>query len=356
MRRARNHLPPRSFPFVSILVPARNEEKNIAQCVHSLLAQDYPSFEVLILDDESIDNTNAILQDIAKTNSNLYIIDGKPKPKDQVGKNWACTQLAEQAKGDLFLFTDADTVYQTNSLKSIVTSLIGEKADFLTGFPHQQVHSWGERLLVPFFSWAMICFNPLWLAYRLRFSGLSSAVGQMMFFTREAYFKIGGHAGVSGSVVDDLSMVRQIKRFNLRWRVVYIADVISCRMYDNSREAYSGFVKNLFAAFDYRVLPFFFVFGWLFVMFWGPIIILILLLSGFAPYAKSFEILASIGLAILLWILPYLEIKVPWTLALLYPVTVMANIGTAIQSFRQTIGGKLTWKERPIARQKWKWL
>ena len=356
MRRARNHLPQQSFPFVSILVPARNEEKNIAQCVLSLLAQDYPSFEVIILDDESIDNTNAILQDIAKTNLKLYIIDGKPKPKDQVGKNWACTQLAEQAKGDLFLFTDADTIYKPNSLRSIVTSLIEEKADLLTGFPHQQVHSWGERLLVPFFSWAMICFNPLWIAYRLRLSALSSAVGQMMLFTREAYSISGGHAGVSGSVVDDLSMVRQIKRFNLRWRVVYIADVISCRMYDNSREAYSGFVKNLFAAFDYRLLPFFFVFAWLFVMFWGPIIILIFLLIGLAPSANMIDILASIGLSIIIWLLPYLVIKVPWTFALLYPVTILANIGVAIQSFRQTIAGNLFWKDRPIAKQKWKWL
>jgi len=356
MRRARHQLPPRSFPFVSILVPARNEEKNIAQCVLSLLAQDYPSFELLILDDESIDNTRVILQEIANKNSNLYIIDGKPKPKDQVGKNWACTQLAEQAKGDLFLFTDADTVYKPNSLKSIVTSQIGENTDLLTGFPHQQVHSWGERLLVPFFSWAMICFNPLWIAYRLRLSALSSAVGQMMLFTREAYFMIGGHAGISGSVVDDLSMVRQMKRYRLRWRVAYIADLISCRMYDNSLEAYSGFVKNLFAAFDFRVLPFFFVFGWLFVMFWGPIIILILSLIGFAPYAKLFVILASIGLSIIIWLLPYLELKVPWTIALLYPVTILANIGAAIQSFRQTIAGNLVWKDRPIGRQKWKWL
>jgi chlorobactene glucosyltransferase len=202
----------------------------------------------------------------------------------------------------------------------------------------------------------MICFNPLGMAYRLRSSALSSAVGQMMFFTREAYFKIGGHAGISGSIVDDLSMVRQIKRFHLCWRVAHIADLISCRMYNNTREAYSGFVKNLFAAFEYRALPFFFVFGWLFVMFWGPILILILLLAGFAPAANLFAILASIGLSIFLWVLPYLEIKVPVTIALLYPVTVLANIGVAIQSFRHTIGGTLTWKDRPIARQKWKWL
>lgn len=355
-RRARNHFPPQSFPFVCILIPARNEEWNIADCVLSLLAQDYPSFEILILDDQSTDNTRAILQEIADQNSNLTILDGKPTPRDHVGKNWACTQLAEQANGELFFFTDADTLHKPDSLRSIVTSLIGEKADLLTGFPSQQVHSWGEKLLVPFFSWAMLCFNPLWIAYRLRLPALSSAVGQMMLFRREAYFTIGGHTGVSGSIVDDLSLVRLTKSYGLKWRVAHIADIISCRMYQNSREAYNGFVKNLFAAFDYRLLTFIFVLAWLFVLFWVPILVLILMFFGFAPEAKLLDILVCVGVSILLWLIPYLEIKLPFTLALLYPVTILANIVMAFQSFHHTITGNTSWKDRPIAKQKWKWL
>ena len=150
---------------------------------------------MLILDDQSTDHTRDILHEIVKQNPNLIIIDGKPAPADQVGKNWACTQLAEQAKGDYLLFTDADTIHKPNCLKSIVTSLVGERADLITGFPSQQVCSWGERLLVPFFSWAMICFIPLGIAYCLRRSALYSAVGQMMLFRRDAYEMIGGHAG-----------------------------------------------------------------------------------------------------------------------------------------------------------------
>ena len=131
-RRSRYHPSVKSFPFVSILVPARNEERNIAKCINSLLAQEYPSFEVLVLDDQSTDNTRNILQAIAIQNDKLTILDGTPIPSGYIGKSWACEQLAEQAKGQLFLFTDADTFHNQDCLKSIVTSLIGEKADLIT--------------------------------------------------------------------------------------------------------------------------------------------------------------------------------------------------------------------------------
>jgi chlorobactene glucosyltransferase len=355
-RRARRHLPPKSFPLVSVLVPARNEARNITDCVHSLLAQDYPSFEILVLDDQSTDSTRTILQEIGDQYTNLIILDGKPKPSGQIGKSWACTQLAQQAKGELLLFTDADTFHKPDSLKSVVTSMIGEKADLLTGFPSQQAHTWGEKLLVPFFSWAMICFNPLWVAYQLRLPELSSAVGQMMLFRREAYFTIGGHAGVNTSLIDDLALARLIKSHGLRWRVTQIADTVSCRMYHNSREAYNGFVKNIFAAFDYHLLPCVFVFTWLFVMFWTPLIVLPLMIFGFAPLPNHLEIWACIGLSTLLWSVPYRYIGFPLYMAILYPVTILANIAVAFQSIRCTIAGKLSWKDRPLAKQNWKWL
>ena len=171
IHRARRHVPPPVFPTVSILVPARNEEKNIAACVDSLLAQDYPSFEVIVLDDQSSDATRSILETLGGGRTKLRILDGSPPAEGRVGKNWACIQLARQATGDLLFFTDADTLHHPQTLKAIVTALVGEQADLLTGFPRQEVRTWGERLLVPFFSWALLCFIPLELAYRLRLPG-----------------------------------------------------------------------------------------------------------------------------------------------------------------------------------------
>ncbi len=134
LHQARKHDAPPVFPMVSILVPARNEEKNIASCIRSLLAQDYPSFEIIVYDDQSTDNTRSILEQIAREQPKLKVTVGNPLPEGRLGKNWACAQLALQAKGDLLLFTDADTIYQPHALCSIVTALIGEQADLADWF------------------------------------------------------------------------------------------------------------------------------------------------------------------------------------------------------------------------------
>jgi cellulose synthase/poly-beta-1,6-N-acetylglucosamine synthase-like glycosyltransferase len=157
--RARRHVPPSLFPKVSILIPARNEEKNIAGCVSSLLAQDYPSFEVIVLDDQSSDNTRSILMRIAGSEPRLSVLAGSPLPEGRLGKNWACAQLAQRANGDQLYFTDADTIHQPQALRALVTTLIGEQADLLTGFPGQELQTWGERLIVPFFFMGFLLFH-----------------------------------------------------------------------------------------------------------------------------------------------------------------------------------------------------
>lgn len=355
-RRARHHSPPAVFPMVSVLIPARNEERSIAGCILSILAQDYPSFEVLVLDDQSSDGTRAILESISVSHTALRVLHGESPSGNQVGKNWACSQLASQAQGELLFFTDADTLHKPDTLKTLVTTLLGEQADLLTGFPRQGIHTWGERLLVPFFSWAFLCFVPLTLAYKLRLSFLSIAVGQVMLFRREAYLSIGGHESVSSSVVDDMSLVRQIKTKRLRWRVSYIADLISCRMYHASREAIDGFSKNLFAAFDYRMLPFLFTFTWLMVMFWEPLILSAVMISGLVTQAQPIAVVACLVLSILLWAIPYGEMSIPFFLAFLYPFTILANVGVAFRSLVFSLGGRTVWKGRTITRTRWKWL
>ena len=355
LHRATRHAPPPVFPKVSILVPARDEEANIAACIQSLLAQDYPSFEVLAYDDESSDATRSILEQMARTQPKLKVLVGSSLPEGRLGKIWACVQLARQAKGDLLLFTDADTLHQPQTLRFIVTALIGEQADLLTGFPRQEMHTWGERLLVPFFSWSFLCFSPLGLAYRLRLPALSNAVGQMMLFRREAYQAIGGHDRLGTSVVDDLMLARRIKAAGLRWRVMNITDLITCRMYPGSRTAFYGFTKNFFAAFNHRLLSFTFVFLWLAVMFWEPLIVLGLSIFGQAPQAQTGELAICIGLSLLVWLIPYVELGIPSGLAFLYPITLLANEVVAFQSLWLSLSGRLSWKDRTLPRPRWKW-
>jgi chlorobactene glucosyltransferase len=355
LHHARRHALPPVLPKVSILVPARNEEMNIASCILSLLAQDYPSFELIACDDQSSDCTRKILGQIASSQPTLKVLDGDPLPEGQLGKNWACIQLARQATGDLLFFTDADTIHQPQVLKLLVAALTGEKADLLTGFPRQEMHTWGERLLVPFFSWAFYCFIPLGLAYRLQIPFLSNANGQMMLFRRQAYQVIGGHESVSASMIDDLMLAQHIKKAGLRWRVLHSRDLVSCRMYRGNQAAFDGFTKNLFAAFDFHLLRFSFAFLWLAVMFWEPLIVLSLAAIGWLPQARGLELVNCVGLSLLLWLIPYFELGFPLGLACIYPFTILANLVVAFQSLRLSLTGALTWKDRPLARPRWKW-
>ena len=345
-----------NFPSVSILVPARDEEKSISKCIHSLLVQDYPDYEVIVLDDYSSDNTANILKQIKIDYPSLNVLSGIPLPEGFTGKNWACAQLAQHAQGELLLFTDADTEFQPQALREIVKAMAGENADLLTGYPRQEMGSWGERLLVPFFLWAVLCFIPLWLAYRLRIPNLSTAVGQMMLFRREAYQKVGGHAALGAQIVEDIALARRIKKAGLRWRVLNITDLISCRMYRGSQEAYDGFAKNLFATFDFHLGIFLFVYLWLGALFLEPLIILLAKLFGLFPSASYIELAICIGLSVLIWCITYWELKLPIILSFIYPITMIANEIVAFQSIIFSLSGRLSWKGRPLPRAKLKLL
>lgn len=354
--RARRHSLPSKLPKVSIMVPARNEEITIEACLRSLLVQDYPDFEVFVLDDQSTDATLSIVQRLAAEYLRLRVLNGAPATQKIAGKNWACAQLAEQAKGEYFLFTDADTMHQPGMLAGVVGAMLGEKADMLTGFPRQVVKTWGERLLVPFFTWASLNFIPLGLAYLMRSTVLSVAVGQLMIFKRDAYQVVGGHAALGTNFLDDIVLARHIKAAKLRWRVLSIADLVICRMYRNSQKAYAGLTKSLFGAFDYRLLSYLFVILWLVSMTWVPLVVSTLWLAGLAPLANPVVLLACLGLGLFTWLIAYIEIRVPIYLALLYPLTILVNAWVMLRSLVFTLTGKLRWKDRALEKPRWKWL
>ena len=350
LRRARRHSPPSHFPKVSILIPARNEARNIERCVASLLAQDYPDFEVLVLDDESIDGTGDIVTALAAGEPRLHILVGRPVEAGWTGKNWACAQLSARAEGDLLFFTDADTHHQPRMLRELVTAMEGEKADLLGGFPRQEVATTGEKFIVPFFSWVIFCFTPLWLGYRLQTPAISTAVGQALLFRRVAYEGIGGHRTVRAEMIEDLELARQIKSHGYRWRMVDITDVIACRMYRSGGEAAAALSRNLFAAFDFRVAPYVFAWAWLLVLFLKPFLDLGLYAAGLPIGVPLVAVFGCIGLALLVWLIPFYQLKLPLMPALLYPITMLVMGGVALRSLWLGLRGRLTWKDRAIGR------
>lgn len=349
LRRLGTYPLPVHFPSVSVLVPARNEEANIGPCVRLLLAQEYPDFEVLVLDDESDDKTAEILHALAKDNDRLRVFVGQSLPAGWMGKHWACHRLAQMAVGDLLLFTDADTCHHPHTLRDGVAALLAEEADLLTAIPHQETVTWSERLVVPAFPWSIFVFLPLAIAHRVRAPSLSASVGQFMLFRRRAYAQIGGHAAVRQDAVDDIALGRQIKVQGLRWRVVDGGERISCRMYGGFREVCDGFTKNLLAGFGYNVPLFILVWVCLGVLFWEPLTLLALRGVGVPISASSiFLAIGAVALSLLLWVIPYWRFGFPLWLACLYPVTVLLAAIIASRSMLLTLRGQATWKGRVL--------
>ena len=240
-------------PKLSVLIPARNEANSIADTVRLLLAQTYPNFEVLILDDGSTDGTPDIARAVAQGDPRLRILAGQPLLAGWLGKNWACHQLAQAARGDWLIFTDADVRWQPEALAGLVALADQAGADLLTVWPTQITVSRAERWVVPLIALAIMGYLPAWAVHHLHYASLAAANGQCLAFRRAAYNAVGGHVAVRASVIEDITFARLIKAKGLNLRMADGAGLIACRMYRTWREVRDGFAKNILAGYGGRV-------------------------------------------------------------------------------------------------------
>lgn len=336
------------LPRVSVLIPARNEEQNIAACVESLLVQDYPDFEVLVLDDHSTDQTPAILQQLAQREARLQVIPGDSLPEGWLGKHWANHQLSQRATGGLLLFTDADTRHAPDTLRESVAALIVQQADLLTAFPRQDMLTWGERLTVPILSFSILSFFPILLIKRLRLAALSVTIGQFMLFRRNAFDAIGGYASVRADVVDDVMLGRRIMATGLHWQLVDGTRHVSCRMYRDFSSAWSGFTKNLFAMFGHHILLYAIAWCWIGACFLLPPLALV---SGTLSRLLNFPTaIAAVAVleGLFIFSVAYRRFRFPMYLVVLYPIHVAVFILLAMRSLLHTLLGSGSWKGRTL--------
>ncbi len=353
LRRLRSYPPPPRYPRVSILVPARNEATNIEVCLRSLLTQEYPNYEVIVLDDASEDATPAIILRLQAEFPRLRALKGKPLPVDWLGKHWACQQLGEAAVGEILLFTDADTQHGPQTLLHAVSALFAEGADLLTAIPREETVTWAEKLTIPIIPWSILVFLPLALAYRLRVPTLSSSIGQFMMYRRHAYEAVGGYASVRLDVVDDIAMGRRIKAAGFRWHLADGVRDVRCRMYHNFHEVWEGFTKNVYASLGSSIPVFALVWLWMLIAFLEPVVVLALFLLG-VPVPGAFTELAAlaVGLSALLWFFSHWRFGFPLYLTALYPVTIALSFTIAMRSIVLATTGRSTWKGRTLARTK----
>jgi len=243
-----------SQPPVSLLIPARNEAEVIGQTVRSLLAQIYPDFEIILLDDNSTDETAAIVGQLAGSSSRLRLINGVPLPAGWSGKNWACHQLAQAAAGEWLIFTDADVRWEPSALAALVAEMDSNGADLQTVWPTQQSHTWVERLTVSLVALVVQAYLPLPLVHYTPWPIFAAANGQCLAFRRRAYEAVGGHEAVSNEVLEDVTLSRMVKAQGLRLRMADAAGLITCRMYRDWPSVRDGFAKNILAGYGGRVI------------------------------------------------------------------------------------------------------
>ena len=260
--------PSEDAPLVSVLVPARNEALRITPCLQSLSIQDYPRYEILVLDDHSTDATADVVLGLGFSREKggpCRLLEGRTLPEGWTGKAWACHQLAAAANGKYLLFTDADTAHDPAALGACIHHARETDAALLSAWPRQVTGSWSERAVIPLVYVLLLGALPHYLLRRLQcrpeylrgrsgrsLESLGAANGQHLLFRRDAYEAIGGHAAVRDHLVEDVALGRLVAaRTGDGLRLINCdgSRLVRCRMYTSFPEVWEGFTKNLRAAF-----------------------------------------------------------------------------------------------------------
>ncbi len=332
---------PTDQPIVTIIIPARNEERSIRTCLSGLMAQDYKHSEIIVIDDNSTDNTAAIVREFPTAR----LITGAPLPEGWTGKNWACHQGAQAATGEILIFTDADTRHTQTAVSNSVAWMKSHKLAMLSAFPQQITVTFAEKMVVPAIELFLYAGIPLWLTYLSKNKHLAAANGQWVCFTKSAYTTLGGHESVAMEIVEDVELSRRAKALGLRLLTLAATGVIYCRMYESASEVREGFAKNLFGIVRYRTLPFAVLLLGFFV---GCVVPSILI---FVPSVWELAAIA-VGLNMFFRLIIALRFKHPvWESVLLQPLAILWIIFIGIESYFRIKGGGVRWKGRIITVQ-----
>jgi hypothetical protein len=242
--------PPPVPERVSVLLPLRDEAHRVVPCLRALLAQEaVPDLEVLVLDDCSTDGTADVVRAAVGDDPRVRLLRGEAPPAGWLGKPHACARLAARATGSVLVFLDADVVPAPRALAGTVALLRWSGLDLVSPYPRQLAVSPAERLVQPLLQWSWLTTLPLRLAERSTRESLGAANGQLLAVDAAAYRRAGGHAAVRGAVLDDLALLRAVKRSGGRGVVADGTGLAECRMYDGWDELRAGYTKSLWAAF-----------------------------------------------------------------------------------------------------------
>ena len=344
--------PPSDAPVVSIVIPARNEARNIGRCAESALASRYPRLEVIIVDDHSTDDTAAIAEELASHDQRLRVITPPTLPDGWFGKQWACATGAAAARGDLLGFMDADTWQAPDLVTRAVNAMRARGSDLLSVAGMQELGSFWERLIQPqIFAIMLQRFGGTELVNRSRSASQKIANGQCIWMRRDAYEALGGHAAVKHEVAEDLALAQLWFRAGRTVTLVLGLSQLSTRMYTSLRELVEGWGKNVFAggrdamplgALGRAIFPVLLVTPPLLQL--VPPAVLALGLAGIVGSAALTWAAIATGANLVWWTLVYAWLRMSPAYALLHPLGAAVLLYVVVRSMVR--GSRVRWKER----------
>jgi chlorobactene glucosyltransferase len=338
--------------LVSVVVPARNEARNIARCVGSLLASTYPNFEVIVVDDHSTDGTGEIVRQFAAGDAagRVRVLEAPALPEGWFGKQWACQSGAEVARGELLLFTDADTAHGPELLARSVNAMRARGAALFTVAGRQEMVTFWEKVVQPFvFAILLSRYGGLERMSQSTNPRNKIANGQYLLFTRAAYDALGRHASVRHHVAEDMMLAQRCAVLGLPMHMVMGREHLSTRMYTSLEEIRRGWGKNVFAAgrdalppLIYAVARYVYPLPALVTLL--PTVLLVLALLNGASGAVLASAWVAQGVTALFWIgvYTYSGLSIVW--ALTYPLG--AVVFGWILGEAAWRGDKVQWKGR----------
>lgn len=246
-------IPVEQLPFVSVIIPARNEESKIARCLESLASQDYPNYEIVIIDDRSTDRTGEIIQEIAARHPHIKFIKGNETPTGWIGKCNALVQAYPHATGNWLVFADADTCHEPHSLRFAVDYAIINKVDMVSFMPLQELRTFWEQVVSPVLLGSFLAGDPL-NSVNDPNHVRAYAYGQYILISRNAYETVGTHRAVHDQILDDIMLAQRVKGSGFHIMAVDGCKLYRVRMYQDLESLWFGWTKNAYALIECNLL------------------------------------------------------------------------------------------------------
>lgn len=339
-----------SDALVSVLIPARNEEINIKRCLYSLIDQSYKNLEIIVLDDDSDDQTYDVVKNISKNYESIKLVKGEAKTIGWTGKNWACNQLSKYANGDFLLFVDADTKLQKNTIAETVNEMNNNDIDLISLFPNRITNTVIDKIISVTIGWFI--FSCLPIIFSNKNPIFSSAFGQFLLFRKGAYFSIGGHESIKDKILDDFELGRLITKKGYNLNVLDGTERISTFSYSTEKEALEGLSKSIFPFFNNKLIPFLILLILFLSMGLMPIFIMMGEFFG-SKLTKSKEMIAYFiwGLLTLSWAISSYRSKQGLRYGILYPFITTLTAIVGIFSIITFLTKSVNWKNRNIIQE-----